>query len=257
MSEPTGMFDLTGHRALVTGGGSGIGLGMATGLARQGAAVHLWGRTASRLEEAREQLASLGAEVTTSVVDVSDEAAVVAGVDDLVAAGGIDVAIVNAGVGGGRTPFLESTLQDHRRILATNLDGAYLTMREVCRAMVAAERGGSIITVASVAAVDGAARNQAYGATKAAVASMTRATAVEMARHGIRVNSVLPGWIATEMTETGQSSQKFTDQVISRVPLRRWGQPEDFAGIAVLLASGASGYQTGTTVVVDGGYTIF
>lgn len=257
MSEPTGMFDLTGKRALVTGGGSGIGLGMATGLARQGAAVHLWGRTASRLEEAREQLASLGAEVTTSVVDVSDEAAVVAGVDDLVAAGGIDVAIVNAGVGGGRTPFLESTLQDHRRILATNLDGAYLTMREVCRAMVAAERGGSIITVASVAAVDGAARNQAYGATKAAVASMTRATAVEMARHGIRVNSVLPGWIATEMTETGQSSQKFTDQVISRVPLRRWGQPEDFAGIAVLLASGASGYQTGTTVVVDGGYTIF
>lgn len=257
MSAARGLFDLGGKRALVTGGGSGIGFGMADGLVRHGAAVHLWGRTPDRLEVARDQLSTIGPEVSTSVVDVSDESAVVAGVDELVDAGGIDVAIVNAGVGGGRTPFLDSTMEDYRRILATNLDGAYLTMREVCRAMVATGRGGSIITVASVAAVDGAARNQAYGATKAAVASMTRATAVEMARHGIRVNSVLPGWIATDMTRTSQSSQKFTDHVISRVPLRRWGQPEDFAGVAVLLASEASGYQTGTTVVVDGGYTIF
>lgn len=257
MTASGGLFDLTGKRALVTGGGSGIGLGMAEGLARHGASVHLWGRTASRLDEARERLAAFGTEVTTSVVDVSDEAAVIAGVDGLVAAGGVDVAIVSAGVGGGRTPFLESTTDDYRRVLATNLDGAYLTMREVCRAMVAAERGGSIITIASVAAIDGAARNQAYGATKAAVTSMTRATAVEMGRHGIRVNSVLPGWIATDMTRASQSSDKFTDTVISRVPIRRWGQPEDFAGVAVLLASDASGYQTGTTVVVDGGYTIF
>lgn len=123
--------------------------------------------------------------------------------------------------------------------------------------MVTSGRGGSIITVASIAAVDGAARNQAYGATKAAVASLTRATAVEMARHGIRVNAVLPGWIATDMTAVSQASQKFTDNVLARVPIRRWGRPEDFAGIAVLLASGASAYQTGTTVVVDGGYTIF
>jgi NAD(P)-dependent dehydrogenase (short-subunit alcohol dehydrogenase family) len=123
--------------------------------------------------------------------------------------------------------------------------------------MVAGGRGGSIITVASIAAVDGAARNQAYGATKAAVSSLTRATAVEMGRHGIRVNAVLPGWIATDMTAASQASQKFKDNVLARVPIRRWGQPEDFAGIAVLLASGASGYQTGTTIVVDGGYTIF
>jgi NAD(P)-dependent dehydrogenase (short-subunit alcohol dehydrogenase family) len=253
----SGLFDLGGKRALVTGGGSGIGLGMATGLAQHGAAVNLWGRTQSRLADAREQLSSIGPEVSTRVVDVSDEAAVVSGVDALVAAGGIDIAIVNAGVGGGRTPFLESTTEDYRRILATNLDGAYFTMREVCRAMVAGGRGGSIITVASIAAVDGAARNQAYGATKAAVSSLTRATAVEMGRHGIRVNAVLPGWIATDMTAASQASQKFKDNVLARVPIRRWGQPEDFAGIAVLLASGASGYQTGTTIVVDGGYTIF
>lgn len=257
MSAGPGLFDLSGKRALVTGGGSGIGLGMATGVAQHGAAVHLWGRTAQRLDDARQQLLPFGTEVSTSVVDVSDEMAVTAGVEDLLSDGGIDIAIVNAGISGGRVPFLESTTEDYRSILATNLDGAYFTVREVCRAMVASGRGGSIITVASIAAVDGAARNQAYGATKAAVASLTRATAVEMARHGIRVNAVLPGWIATDMTAVSQASQKFTDNVLARVPIRRWGQPDDFAGIAVLLASGASAYQTGTTVVVDGGYTIF
>lgn len=257
MSTGPGLFDLSGKRALVTGGGSGIGLGMAQGLAQHGAAVHLWGRTAQRLDDARRQLLPFGTGVSTSVVDVSDEAAVSAGVDELVGAGGVDIAILNAGVSGGRTPFLTSTTEDYRRILATNLDGTYFTMREICRAMVDGGRGGSIITVASIAAVEGAARNQAYGATKAAVSSLTRATAVEMGRHGIRVNAVLPGWIATDMTAVSQSSQKFTDNVLSRVPVRRWGHPEDFAGIAVLLASDASGYQTGTTVVIDGGYTIF
>ena len=150
MSAGRGLFDLAGQRALVTGGGSGIGLGMASGLAQHGAAVHLWGRTHTRLEAARDELSAIGPDVSTSVVDVSDEGAVVAGVDELVDAGGIDVAVLNAGVGGGRTPFLESTMTDYRRILATNLDGVYLTMREVCRAMVATGRGGSIITLSLI-----------------------------------------------------------------------------------------------------------
>jgi NAD(P)-dependent dehydrogenase (short-subunit alcohol dehydrogenase family) len=110
--------------------------------------------------------------------------------------------------------------------------------------------------VASLAALSGAARNHAYGASKAGLTAFVRSAAVELARYGIRVNGVLPGWTATGMTTTAQSSPVFTDRV-SRVPLGRWGRPEEFAGIAVYLAADASSYQTGTTVLVDGGYAVF
>lgn len=123
--------------------------------------------------------------------------------------------------------------------------------------MIDAGNGGSIITIASLAAVDATPRNYAYGASKSGVISLTKAAAVELARNKIRVNAVLPGWIRTDMTEGAQASEAFEKAVIPRVPARRWGNPEDFGGIAVYLASDASSYQTGTSTLIDGGYAIF
>jgi NAD(P)-dependent dehydrogenase (short-subunit alcohol dehydrogenase family) len=111
--------------------------------------------------------------------------------------------------------------------------------------------------IASLAAIEGAARNEAYAATKGGVVSMMKAIAVEHARHGVRANAILPGWIATDMTAGSQGSSVFTERVISRVPARRWGEPEDFGGIAVYLASNASKYHSGDSFVIDGGYSIF
>jgi NAD(P)-dependent dehydrogenase (short-subunit alcohol dehydrogenase family) len=118
-----------------------------------------------------------------------------------------------------------------------------------------ARRGGSLVATASTAAVEGAARNSHYGASKGAVTSMVRALAVELARHKIRVNSILPGWIETDMTEKSMGNAKFAEAVMPRIPVRRWGRIEDFGGIAVYLASEASSYATGEQFLIDGGYT--
>lgn len=252
------LFDLSGRRALVTGGGSGIGLAMARALAGHGAAVSLWGRTADKVRAAADELVAGGAEAHAQRVDVSDEAAVVEGVREAVALlGGLDVVVVNAGLGVPLKPLVDTTAEDYRTVMATNLDGAFWTLRETARVLIEQGAGGSVIAVASLAALSGAARNHAYGASKAGLTAFVRSAAVELARYGIRVNGVLPGWTATDMTATAQASQVFTERVIGRVPLGRWARPEEFGGVAVYLAADASSYQTGTTVLVDGGYAVF
>jgi NAD(P)-dependent dehydrogenase (short-subunit alcohol dehydrogenase family) len=137
----------------------------------------------------------------------------------------------------------------------------FWTLREAAKHMIerakAGDPGGSLIGVASLAAVEGAARNEAYAATKGGVISMMKSIAVEHARYGVRANSILPGWIATDMTAGAQGNDTFTSKVISRVPMRRWGEPEDFGGMAVYLASDASRFHTGDTFMIDGGYAIF
>jgi len=145
---------------------------------------------------------------------------------------------------------------------AVNLDGVFFTFREACKHMVERadggdKAGGSLVVISSLSAYDGAPRNEAYAATKGAVISMIRAIAVEHARYGVRANAVLPGWIATDMTAGAQGNDKFNDAVIRRVPVRRWGQPADFGGIAVYLASDASAFHTGDSFLIDGGYGIF
>ncbi|HEY5239049.1 MAG TPA: SDR family oxidoreductase [Rhizomicrobium sp.] len=257
-----GPFDLTGKVALVTGGNGGIGFGMAEALAQAGADVVIWGTRENKNHEAGKKLARYGKRVASRQVDVSNEEAVTEAMHAAVSTmGRVDTVIANAGIGGGAASFSEMTLETWRRVHAVNEEGAFFTLREAARHMVARAKdgdpGGSLVGVASLAGLEGAARNEAYSATKGAVLAMMRSIAVEHARYGIRANAVAPGWIATDMTKGAQDNPTFTEKVMPRVPMRRWGTPADFGGIAVYLASDASAYHTGDTFVIDGGYRVF
>lgn len=255
-------FDLTGKVALVTGGNGGIGLGMAEALAQAGAAVEIWGTNAEKNARALEKLKAHGTAVTARIVDVSREEDIVAGfAAALEAHGRIDACFANAGISNKWKSFLDIGGEDYRRLMAINLDGMLYTMREACRHMKAraeaGDPGGSVVAVASMGALFGAARNQDYTATKAAIIGVVNGIAVEFPRAAIRANAILPGWIETDMTAAAQSNDKFTDNVIARVPQRRWGKPEEFGGIAVYLASDASSFHNGDAILIDGGYSRF
>jgi NAD(P)-dependent dehydrogenase (short-subunit alcohol dehydrogenase family) len=252
-------FDLTGKTAIVTGGNTGIGLGMAEALAQAGASLSIWGRNEEKNLAAQKQLQAHGVKVIAQKIDVSDEGAVVAGMEAAMQElGHIDTVVANAGAsGGGSKSMLETSAEVYRKVMSTNLDGVWYTLREGARHMIAQGTGGSLIAVSSMAAVEGTARSEHYAAAKAGVLAIARGMAVEFARYGIRANSILPGWIATDMTTRIQGDTKFNEKVITRVPLRRWGKPEDFGGIVVYLASDAAAFHTGTDILIDGGYTIF
>jgi NAD(P)-dependent dehydrogenase (short-subunit alcohol dehydrogenase family) len=252
-------FDLTGKVALVTGGNGGIGLGMADALAQAGAAVAIWGTSEEKNASAAERLRAHGGRVLAQRCDVADEAAVErAFADTLAALGRVDACFANAGVSGrGQRSFMDMPTAEWRRVMSVNLDGAFFTLRTAARHMTGRGGGGSLVVTASLAAVSGAARNEHYAATKGGVISMMRSLTVELARHGIRANAILPGWIATDMTAPAFGGDTFVAKVLPRVPMRRWGTPEDFGAIAVYLASDASAYHTGDTFVIDGGYAMF
>jgi NAD(P)-dependent dehydrogenase (short-subunit alcohol dehydrogenase family) len=253
-------FDLTGKVALVTGGNGGIGLGMAEALAQAGASVGIWGSNADKNRTALERLRAHGGKVEAWQVNVADEAQVAASMLDVVARfGRIDSVFANAGIGGGAPSFQEFPTETWRRVLAVDLDGVFFTFREALKHMVerakAGDPGGSLVGVSSMVSLFGAPRNEAYGAAKMGVISLCKSVAVEHARYGIRANAVLPGWIATDMTDRLQHNDKFTENAISRVPMRRWGEPHEFGGIAVYFASDASAFHTGDQILIDGGYT--
>jgi NAD(P)-dependent dehydrogenase (short-subunit alcohol dehydrogenase family) len=254
-------FDLTGKVALVTGGNRGIGYGFAEALAQAGATVAIWGSNTANNDEAVKKLSAYG-KARAWTVNVADEKAVADAMVDVVKTfGRVDSCIANAGVGGGAKSFAEFPTETYRRVLSVNLDGVFFTLREACKHMVerakAGDPGGSVAGVASLAAIEGAARNEAYAATKGAVISLIKSIAVEHARYGVRANSILPGWIATDMTQGAQDNPAFAEKVIPRVPMRRWGQPADFGGVAVYLTSDASSYHSGDAFVIDGAYSIF
>ncbi len=257
MAHPA--FDLAGKVALITGGNGGIGLGFAEGLALAGADVAIWGTNAAKNAAAVARLAAHGTRVAGFICDVGDEAAVEAAFAETLARfGRVDGCFANAGVGGrGNPSFAAISAEDWRRVMRINLDGVFLTFRAAARHMVDRGGGGVLVATSSMAARSGPARNEHYAASKGAVISMVRSLAVEYARYGIRAHSILPGWVETDLTEALFAGEKFAANAGGRIPMRRWGKPADFGGIAVYLMSDASSWHTGDDFLIDGGYMLF
>lgn len=243
---------------LVTGGNGGIGLGIAEGCAAEGASVVIWGTNQTKLDAAAEQLGSTASRVLAQRVDVSDEEQVVTAFAEAVAQmGRVDAAFANAGVSGNGAAFVDQSLEEWRRVHAVNIDGLVVTLREAAKHMIERGDGGSLVGVSSVSAIHGAPRSQPYASSKAAVLAIIRGLSVELARYGIRANSIIPGWTETEMTEGGRANEKFLSNTTARTPIRRWGLPEDFGRVGAFLADPTQLYHTGDEVVLDGGYTRF
>ena len=252
------MFDLKGKVALVTGGNGGIGLGFAEGLAEHGADVCIWGTNPDKNAAAEEKLKGYGVKALGLKCDVSNEAEVVASfAKTLEAFGHVDSCFANAGVGGRGVAFDDMTPEEWNRVFSVNMTGVMFTFREAIKHMKERGEGGSLVVTSSGTARFGAAGAEAYSSTKAGVIAMIQSLAVGQARYGIRANAIIPGWIETAMTEKAFATEAFKTKVIKRIPIRRWGQPEDFSGLAVYLASDASSYHTGDTLAVDGGVSHF
>jgi NAD(P)-dependent dehydrogenase (short-subunit alcohol dehydrogenase family) len=253
-------FDLTGKTALVTGGNSGIGLGMAEALAAAGADVAIWGLKPERNASAAERLRRHGRRVHAALCDVSDENAVErAMAETLAALGRLDACFANAGVsgrGGAHNTLAEMTTAEWYRVTRVNLDGVFFTLRAATRAMLAQGGGGSLAVTGSAFAIFGHPWVEHYAAAKAGVAAMMRCLAVELGPHGIRANTIVPGFIDTPLTTQRINTPEFAAEMMPRHPIARWGVPEDFGGIAVFLAGDASKWTTGATFVIDGGYTV-
>ena len=209
-------FDLSGKVALVTGGNGGIGFGMADALAEAGADVCIWGTRQDKTDAAAAKLKRHGRKVHAQIVDVGDEKQVTAAFAETVRVlDHVDNCVANSGVSGrGKGSILEMDYAEWRRVLQVNLDGAFFTFRAAAKHMVERGKGGSLVAMASTAAIEGAARSSHYGASKGGVTAMVRALAVELARYKITVNSILPGWIETEMTANAVANPKFAGNVI-------------------------------------------
>jgi 2-deoxy-D-gluconate 3-dehydrogenase len=248
------LFDLTGRAALVTGGNGGIGLGMARGLAEAGAAIAIAGRNQAKSEAAAAELTKLGAKTAVVAGDVADEAQCRKLVDETVARlGRLDILVNNAGINI-RKPAQELATAEWKEVIDTNLTSAFVCCRAAYPAMKQAG-GGKIINIGSMLSIFGAGFAPAYGASKGGMVQLTKALASGWAKDNIQVNAVLPGWIDTDLTrEAREQVRGLNAMVLMRTPAARWGVPGDLAGIAVFLASPASGFVTGTAIPVDGGY---
>ena len=243
-------FDLTGKVCIVTGGGRGIGRGMAEGLYRHGATVVLTGRTLSVLEEAA---AAMGDRAYGIACDVSKEAEVVALRDAVVARSGkIDVLVNNAGVNPIFKTIERTSLEEWQNIIDINLTGIFLCCKYLGGAI---GEGGSVINVSSVAGHAGLPRSVPYCGSKGGVEMMTKALALDWAKKGVRVNTLAPGWVDTDLTHGLLEHDVHGKRLLDRTPLGRFARPIDMAGGVVFLASDASAFMTGQSLVIDGGWT--
>jgi NAD(P)-dependent dehydrogenase (short-subunit alcohol dehydrogenase family) len=251
-------FDLTGKVALVTGANSGLGLGFATGLAKAGADVAIWGRRAERNDAASRDLATHGGRVLAQAVDVADERRVDDAVRELVAElGRLDCVVVNAGISTRASAFHEMSSAMWHELLDINLHGAFHTLRAVLAHMVgraeAGDPGGSVIVCGSLVVRGGVPRLEHYAAAKGALASVVRSVAVEYGRYGVRANMVAPGYFASELGGRDPDVVAQREAQMRANPIPRAGRPQDLEGIAVYLASDASAYHTGDVIIIDGG----
>jgi NAD(P)-dependent dehydrogenase (short-subunit alcohol dehydrogenase family) len=252
-----GLFDLTGKVAVVTGGNSGIGLGFARGIAKQGGSVAIFARNAERNAAAKKELESLGAKVATYQVDVGSEDKIKAGFESVMKDfGRVDTVIANAGLPPQRTTSIfEVDTKDYLAFLDVSMHGAFFTLREGARQMVkraeAGEPGGSLIFCGSLSMFKGLAGKVAYAGSKAALGAMIRGMAVEFGKYGIRANSVAPGYIKTGMTGQGELTP-LDKYFAAKNPIPRPGYAADFEGIGAYLASDASSFHSGDTIIIDG-----
>lgn len=251
----SGLFDLNGHVALVTGGNTGLGLGMARGLAKAGANIAIWGRNAERNRAAAEELTQLGAEALGFVCDVTDPAAVEKAMVETVARfGRLDSCFANAGGSGVRKAFIDHTPEEWQSTVDLNLNSVVVTMQAAARQLITQGEGGKLIVSSSIAALMGI-PGGGYSATKAAVSGLIRSLAIELAPAGIQANAILPGFIETDMSL--QTPQAFQDACLRRTASGKLGTLEDMEGVAVFLASKQSNLVTGHSLVIDGGQSIF
>ncbi|WP_019011967.1 SDR family oxidoreductase [Deinococcus aquatilis] len=245
------LFDLRGRRALITGSSAGIGLELARGLAQHGADVILNGQRPDRLAAAVAQLRGERLTVSAAAFDVTDEAAVNAGVAEVLADGPLDILINNAGIQR-RVPLLDVTLSVWDEVLRTNLTSALLVSRAVAPHMIE-QGGGKIICTLSLMSELGRRTTGPYTASKGGLKMLVKAMCAEWAEHNIQINGIGPGYFETEMTAPLVQDQTFSGWVKSRTPAGRWGQPAELAGAAVFLASRASDFVNGQIIYVDGG----
>ena len=246
-------FDLTGRVAFVTGGNGGIGLGCARGLAGAGATVVIAARNA---EKSAAAVAELGERAEAVSLDVTDADACQGAIADVAARHGrLDILVNNAGISIGKSPQ-DLTLADWNAVLTSNLTSVFVCS-QAAYAPMKAVGGGKIINIGSMYSIFGNSYSAAYSASKGGLVQLTKSLAVAWAGDNIQVNAILPGWIETDMTRGAKDrAPGFSDAIVARTPARRWGQPDDFAGPTVFLASEASQFVTGHSLAVDGGFAI-
>ncbi len=251
------IFSLKGKSGIVTGGGSGIGKAITKGLVRAGAEVVIAGRHRERLERAATEIQSFGGPVIPAAADVSKMEDIRRLVDQAVKAfGKIDFLFNNAGTIR-RAPSEDFTEKDWDDVITANLRGPFFLAQAVARVMIAQKRKGKIINTASLMTVQGGKGVSAYAASKGGLAQVTKSMANDWAKYNILVNAIGPGWVKTELTEALQQDKERYGQILGRIPLGRWADPEDLVGPAVFLVSDASDYITGQTIFVDGGWLGF
>ena len=252
------MPDLSEKVFIITGGNGGIGLGLAEGIAEAGGAVAIWARNEEKNTDAVRALQDIGGEAKSYICDVSNEEEVIRTLASTVKDfGRVDGLFANAGRGGTGTPLVDTSLEDWRKVMAVNLDGVFLCLREASRQLISQGSGGSLVAVSSTSAIHGAAGNEAYGTAKTAVTGLVRALAVSLARFQIRVNCLLPGWTVTELASPAFENEYFREVTTKRTPVRRWADTREFKEVGAFLADPSQTFHTGQQVCVDGGYTIF
>jgi 2-dehydro-3-deoxy-D-gluconate 5-dehydrogenase len=249
------LFDLTGQVAVVTGGNGGIGRGIALGLAEAGAAVAIFGRNDEKNKQVLSELQATGVPSIAVKVDVTDRAGLEPALRQVQSElGRISILVNNAGnvsLSGG---ILNEKPEDWDNVIETQLNAVFLLSKLAAKSMLA-QKSGKIINIGSMYSFFGSGLIPSYSAAKGAIIQLTKSMAIELAPHNIQVNAIAPGWIETEMTAPVKT-MPLNDEILARTPAGRWGRAEEIAGTAVYLASQASGFVTGTTVRVDGGYAI-